>query len=121
MSRGSNPERVPRGPLPERRDPASDGTRGMTHDELVQALRAVDGLVDVGHDPPNFHLRGRPFLHFHEHADGTYADVRLGPGDFEPVWAGSPQERLELFALVCDHVDRIHRPHPGPRGHQRRR
>lgn len=78
----------------------------MSHGDLVDALRSVEGLVDVGHDPPNFHLRGRPFLHFHRVQDGTYVDVRLGE-DFEPVWASSPAERQILLALVCDHVESV--------------
>lgn len=78
----------------------------MSHEDLVAALRAVDGLVDVGRDPPNFHFRGRSFLHFHRSEEGTYADVRLG-GDFEPVWASSPQERQILLALVWEHVELI--------------
>lgn len=78
----------------------------MSHRDLLAALRAVDGLVDVGQDPPNFHLRGRPFLHFHRSEEGTYADVRFG-GDFEPVWASSPQERQILVALVCEHVESL--------------
>ena len=83
-----------------------DGSTEMSHEGLVAALRAVDGLVDVGRDPPNFHFRGRPFLHFHRSEEGTYADVRLG-GDFEPVWASSPQERQMLLALVWEHVESI--------------
>ena len=79
----------------------------MTHDELVAALRAVDGLVDVGRDPPNFHFRSRPFLHFHEDDNGVYADVRLGSRDFEAVRAATPEERLALLGSVLDHVERI--------------
>lgn len=79
----------------------------MTHEQLVAALRALDGLVDVGHDPPNFHYRSRPFLHFHQSEDGTYADVRFGSGDFEPVWASTPSEREILLARVCDHLERL--------------
>lgn len=86
----------------------------MSHDELVAALRAVDGLVDVGRDPPSFHCRGRPFLHFHRSEEGTYADVRFG-GDFEPVWASSPQERQILLALVWEHVESIQTRRKGRR------
>jgi hypothetical protein len=88
----------------------------VEHEELVAALRALDGVVDVGVDPPNLHLRGRPFLHFHEGPDGTFADVRLGRGDFEPVPAGTARERLQLFALVGDHVESLaRRDKPGRR------
>ena len=90
----------------------------MTHAELVEALRAVDGLVDVTRgatDRPNFHLRHAPFLHFHVDADGggVYADVRFGGGkaaDFEPLWASTPAEREELLRRVRKHVRRAVRP-----------
>ena len=80
----------------------------MTHDDLVAELRAVDGLTDVGTDAhPNFQFRRQPFLHFHERADGTFADVRLGGGDFQRVWASTPGERAELLDRVRRHVARV--------------
>jgi hypothetical protein len=93
----------------------------MSHHELVAALRATEGLVDVGGDRPNFHFRSRPFLHFHSHADGTYADVRFGRGDFEPVWASTPQERRELLARVCDHIERLDHARKSNRRRSRRK
>ena len=88
----------------------------MSHAELVEALRAVDGLVDVtggAPDRPNFHLRHAPFLHFHDDPDGggLYADVRLGgkAADFEPMWASRPGEREELLRLVRRHARRAAR------------
>lgn len=79
----------------------------MSHDDLVAALRSIEGLVDVGGDRPNLHLRSRPFLHFHTGAGGTYADVRFGTGGFTPVPATTPEERAELLARVADHVERL--------------
>jgi hypothetical protein len=83
----------------------------MTHAQLVDALRAIDGLVDVTGgrgDRPNFHLRRKPFLHFHQTGDGEiYADVKLSGGssaDFEPVWAATPAEREELLRRVARRV-----------------
>jgi len=93
----------------------------MSHQDLVDALRAIDGLVDAGGDPPNFQFRSRPFLHFHTTEDGTYADVRFGTGDFEPVWASTPQQRLELLAMVADHVERVGRSTKAGRNRRRRR
>jgi hypothetical protein len=117
-------DRAPRAPLPARQEREQDDGPGMSHDDLVAALRAIEGLVDVGQDPPNFHFRSRPFLHFHDHAEGTYADVRFGQGDFEPVWASTPQERQQLLARVCDHVERLDRARkpnrPRPRRNRRR-
>lgn len=89
----------------------------MNHADLVEALRAIDGLDDLGQDHPNFYFRSRPFLHFHGQGDGIYADVRLGRGDFEPVWVSTPGERLELLALVYDHVEHVNRS--TKRGRQR--
>jgi hypothetical protein len=103
----------PRPPLPDRRVAGPDDG-GTTHAQLVAALREVDGLVDVtgAHgDRPNFHLRGKPFLHFHVDpgGGGVYADVKLGGGpkaDFEPVWASTAAERDELLRRVRKHVRR---------------
>jgi len=89
----------------------------MTHTELVEALRSIEGLVDVtgGHDNrPNFHLRHKPFLHFHVDPDsgGVYADVKLRGGptaDFEPVWASTPAEREDLLRRIRKHVRRAAR------------
>jgi hypothetical protein len=88
----------------------------MTHGQLVDALRSIEGLVDItgGHDDrPNFHLRNRPFLHFHiDPGGGVYADVKIGGGptaDFEPVWASTPTEREELLRRVRKQVRRAAR------------
>ena len=75
----------------------------MTFDELVRALRAIDGLREKGKLYPNFHFRSRPFLHFHVSERAIYADVRFG-GDFERVPASTPQERRDLLRRVRDHV-----------------
>lgn len=86
---------------------------GMSHMELVEQLRAIEGLVDVtggDSDRPNFHLRHKPFLHFHtDPGGGLYADVKFGGGpaaDFEPVWASTPAERENLLRRVRRHVRR---------------
>jgi hypothetical protein len=107
----------PRPPLPERQTAEVDGEGGMTHTQLVEAFRATDGLVDVtggSGDRPNFHLRRKPFLHFHidPASGGLYADVKLGGGsasDFEPVWASTPAEREDLLRRVRKHVRRTAR------------
>jgi hypothetical protein len=114
-------EREARSPLPAHADSASEGGSGMTHEQLVEALRALDGVVDVGRDPPNFHCRSRPFLHFHQHEQGMYADVKFGSGDFEPLWASNPRERQELLARVCDHIESLERARKPQRGRTERR
>jgi hypothetical protein len=106
----------PRPPL-RARETAEVASGGMTHEQLLEALRAIDGLVDVtgGHgDRPNFHLRHKPFLHFHAdpNGGGLYADVKLGGGrsaDFEPVWASTPPEREDLLRRVRKQVRRAAR------------
>jgi hypothetical protein len=117
--------RVPRAPLPahERQRTGHDETDaelGMSHEDLVEALRTIDGLQDVGNLHPNFQFRSRPFLHFHVDERGIYADVRFGNGDFEPVWAATPAQRAELLARVCDHVERITRSRKTGHGKSRR-
>ena len=107
---------LPRVSVPDHETDDVDAVVGMTHAEFVEALRAIEGLVDVtgGHrDRPNFHLRRQPFLHFHVDArsGGMYADVRFGGRgvDFEPVWASTPRERQDLLRQVRGHVRRIAR------------
>jgi hypothetical protein len=101
--------RLPRAPLPARGSTEPDDPSAMTHEQLVDALRAIEGLSDLGSDAPNFHFRSRPFLHFHQLDQGMSADVRFGSGDFEAVWVATPSERQELLARVCDHVERLQR------------
>ena len=81
----------------------NDDTGSMDFDELVEALRTIDGLRDKGKRHPNFHYRSRPFLHFHSGEQGTYADVRWD-AEFEPVPASTPAERSELLERVRAHV-----------------
>ena len=75
----------------------------MSFDELVESLREIEGLRDKGKRHPNFHLRSKPFLHFHSGPDGTYADVRFD-ADFESVAASTPEEREALLKRVREHV-----------------
>ena len=101
-----------RPPLPSHAH--DDNNDGITHAQLVEALRAIDGLIDVTGsrgDRPNFHLRNKPYLHFHGTSEGEiYADMKVGGGpraDFEPVWASTPAERQELLRRVRKHVRRV--------------
>jgi hypothetical protein len=88
----------------------------MTHAQLVEKLRAIDGLTDVTSgrgDRPNFHLRHKPYLHFHDSQEGEiYADVGVGGGTsahFEPVWASTPTEREVLLRRVRKQLRRVSR------------
>ena len=75
-----------------------------THEELVAALRAIDGMRDKGKVHPHFYFRSRPFLHFHRGEDGIYADVRFADA-FEPVPAETAVERAALLEAVVRHVE----------------
>ena len=75
----------------------------MTFDELVTALREVEGLRDTGKVHPNFHFRSKPFLHFHSDDGVAYAHVRFGD-DFEHVAAATDAERRVLVDRVLGHV-----------------
>lgn len=89
---------------------AGGGVRaGISFDDLVAALREVEGLRDVGTGNPVFHFRSKPFLHFHDGLEGRYADVKFGSGDWEPVRASTPAERLELLRRVARHVEKLER------------
>ena len=93
------------------------GGRTEAHPEaaqLVEAKRPIDRLIDVTgsrDDRPNFHLRNKPYLHFHESPKREiYADMKVGGGpraDFEPVWASTPAEREELLRRVRKHARRV--------------
>ena len=72
----------------------------MTHDELVTALRRLDGLEERG-KTPHFYLAGKPFLHFHGAGDGREADIRPpGAADWDRVPAATPADRAALLARV---------------------
>jgi hypothetical protein len=46
-----------------------------------------------------FYRGGRAFLHFHEHGDALFADVRFD-SDFERVCVTSAKERQALIARI---------------------
>ena len=60
---------------------------------LLAVLRASPALAEVR--PAAFHLDGRDFLHFHDEADGLFADVRLTKGRVRlPVETRAEQAEL---------------------------
>lgn len=74
-----------------------------TLDEMMDALRGVDGLKVKGKTGGAFYFRSRAFLHFHSGGDGLHADVRFGD-DWEPVPAATPAEKHALLTRVEAHV-----------------
>jgi hypothetical protein len=86
----------------------------MTHQKLVEELRAIDGLVDVTGgrgDRPNFHPRRRAYLPH----DPRQRDLRRREGrrrtecHLEPVWASTPAERVELLRRARQHARNVSR------------
>ena len=64
---------------------------------LLRALRTRAGLKEKSRGA--FYRGNRAFLHFHEHADEFYADVRLR-GDFERLPATTAADRKALLRLI---------------------
>jgi len=65
--------------------------------DLVDALRAVDGLTETR--PGAFSRGSKAFLHFHEDPTGYYADVRFD-ADFERVRVTTKREQAALVRRV---------------------
>jgi len=62
---------------------------------LLEELRALGGFKEKSRGC--FYLRGRSFLHFHEHAnDELYADIGLGD-DFERLPAMTPAQHKTIL------------------------
>jgi hypothetical protein len=66
-------------------------------DDLIAALRAVDGISEKR--PGAFSRGSRAFLHFHEDPTGYYADVRFDT-EFERVRVTTRREQQALVARV---------------------
>jgi hypothetical protein len=67
------------------------------HDELLSALRAVEGIKEVSHG--RFYRRSNAFLHFHGGDAERWADVRVGD-DWQRVRVATAKERAALVTLV---------------------
>jgi hypothetical protein len=64
---------------------------------MLRQLRASRELKEKARG--TFYRKGRAFLHFHEHGDELFADVRVAE-EFERVRVTSPTERKALIARV---------------------
>ena len=69
-----------------------------TLEPLLAQLRTVDGLVE--RTPGAFYVKSRAFLHFHEHGEEFFADVRLTGDDFERRRTTTKREQQALIAAV---------------------
>jgi hypothetical protein len=65
--------------------------------DLLESLRSRTALAE--RRPGIFYVGGKAFLHFHEHPDGLFADLRLGR-DWRRFPVNNPGERAELLAVV---------------------
>ena len=74
------------------------GPAALDHLEpLLRALRKIEGLKEKSRGV--FYRSGKAFLHFHEHGDEFYADVRLA-SDFELHPVNKRSERTILLKKV---------------------
>lgn len=64
---------------------------------LLQQLRTRTGLKEKSRG--TFYRASRAFLHFHEHGDEFYADVRLRE-EFERFPATTATDRTKLLTLI---------------------
>jgi hypothetical protein len=65
---------------------------------LLETLRREPRLKEKSRG--TFYRSGRAFLHFHEHDDELFADIRLAD-DFERMPATKASERAALLKLVA--------------------
>jgi hypothetical protein len=65
---------------------------------LLVQMRELDGLVE--RTPGVFYRRSRAFLHFHEHGDDIYADVRLSGDEFDRVKVTTASEQRRFVTRV---------------------
>jgi hypothetical protein len=70
---------------------------------LLAELRDLDALVERSRG--TFYRRSRAFLHFHEHGDDVFADVRLDGDDFERVKVTTTGEQRRFAARVRNWLD----------------
>ena len=69
-----------------------------TIDDLLAQLRMIDGLVERKRG--SFYLSSRAFLHFHEHGDEIYADIRLNGETFDRRRATTRAEQRALVTVA---------------------
>jgi N-acetylglutamate synthase-like GNAT family acetyltransferase len=65
-------------------------------------LRRIDALVERKRGI--FYWKSKSFLHFHEHENSLYADVRLTDGKFTRVRIGNAPESSRLLMEIRKRV-----------------
>lgn len=64
---------------------------------LLNSLRSYEILSEVR--PTNFHLNGKGFIHFHDEADGLWADIFLSKGRLR-MPANTASEQAEVIGTI---------------------
>jgi hypothetical protein len=65
---------------------------------LLERIRALEGLKEKSRGC--FYLKGKSFLHFHEHGENElYADIGLG-NDFTRLSAMTPAQHKKILSLT---------------------
>ena len=85
---------------------------------LLAALRAYAALDE--RRPGVFYLKAREFLHFHDDAGATVADVRLATG-FARMPVDTASEQADLLARIDDCLAHVEARSPDRRRHRGRR
>ena len=65
---------------------------------LLAEIRKLGGLTEK--KPGVFYRKSRAFLHFHEHGDEIYADVRLEGDEFERLPCSTRSDQAALVAAI---------------------
>lgn len=78
---------------------------------MLSRLRAIGALNEK--KPGIFYWKSRAFLHFHEHGDSVYADVRFDGSEFERLPCSTTTDQAALIARISRWVE--HPPAVRPR------
>jgi hypothetical protein len=70
---------------------------------LLRQLRKYSSLVE--RTPGSFYRKSKAYLHFHEDASGTYADVKLNGAEFTRLRVTTSQEQARLLSLVAENSE----------------
>jgi len=65
---------------------------------LLRRLRQMPSLVE--RTPGSFYRKSKAYLHFHEDASGTFADVKLDGAEFTRLRVTTLQEQAHLLSLI---------------------
>jgi hypothetical protein len=66
-------------------------------EDLLSSVRAIDGLKEKSRGV--FYRKSDAFLHFHEDAEGLFADLQAD-GSWQRFCVNTKEERLKLLARI---------------------